>query len=75
MEETTNTNENGNCAKATGTFASYLIMVGIRSAEYTYPDEQLFRNTKYFRKCYNANLSAYKALLFLHDYMNGDYAI
>lgn len=57
------------------TFSSYLIMVGIRSAEYTYTDEQLFRNTKYFRKCYNANLSAYKALLFLQDYIDGDYII
>lgn len=57
------------------TFASYLIMVGIRSSEYTYTNEQLFDNTKYFRKCYNANLSAYKALLFLHDYINGDYII
>ena len=60
---------------ATGTFAAYLIMVGIRSAEYTYTDEQLFSNTKYFRKCYNVNLSAYKALLFLGDYINGDYVI
>lgn len=60
---------------ATGTFASYLIMVGIRSAEYTYTDKQLFRNIKYFRRCYNANLSAYKALLFLSDYINGDYVI
>ena len=78
MEETLNTNENGNCDNrvlATGTFAAYLIMVGIRSAEYTYTDEQLFSNTKYFRKCYNANLSAYKALLFLGDYIKGDYAI
>ena len=78
MAETTNTNENGNCANcvlATGTFASYLIMVGIRSAEYTYTDEQLFGNTKYFRKCYNAKLSAYKALLFLGDYIKGDYVI
>lgn len=60
---------------ATGTFAAYLIMVGIRSAEYTYTDEQLFGNTKYFRKCYNAKLSAYKALLFLGDYIKGDYVI
>lgn len=78
MAETTNNNENGNCANrvlATVTFAAYLIMVGIRSAEYTYTDEELFGNTKYFRKCYNANLSAYKALLFLDDYIKGDYTI
>ena len=60
---------------ATGTFAAYLIMVGIRSAEYTYTDDQLFSNTKYFIKCYNVNFSAYKALLFLGDYINGDYVI
>jgi len=78
MAETLNTNENGNCANrmlVTGTFADYLIIVGIRSAEYTYTDEQLFSNIKYFIKCYNANLSAYKALLFLYDYLNGDYVV
>lgn len=51
------------------TFEDYLIMVGIRSADYTYTDEQIFGNTEYFRKCYKDNLSAYKALLFLHDYL------
>ena len=47
-------------------------MVGIRSAEYAYTDEELFSNIKYFRKCYDDDLSAYKALLFLHDQMNKD---
>jgi len=51
------------------TFEDYLIMVGIRSADYTYTDEQIFGNTEYFKKCYTDNLSAYKALLFLHDYL------
>ena len=50
-------------------FEDYLIMVGIRSFEYTYTDEQLFGNTEYFKKCYRNNLSEYKALLFLQDYM------
>ena len=57
------------------TFEDYLIMVGIRSDDYTYTDEQIFGNTEYFRKCYNDNLSAYKALLFLCDYIKGDYTI
>lgn len=49
------------------TFWNYLIMVGIRSLEFTLTDEQLMSNTKYFFKCYKDNLSAYKALLFLCD--------
>ena len=48
-------------------FENYLIMVGIRSLEYTYTDEQLFSHREYFRQCYKDNLSAYKALLFLDD--------
>jgi hypothetical protein len=55
------------------TFEKYLIMVGIRSHEYTYTDEQLFENIEYFKKCYELNLSPYKALLFLYDAINGDY--
>ena len=50
-------------------FEDYLIMIGIRSLEYTYTDEVLFTNKDYFKKCYKQNLSAYKALLFLHDYL------
>ena len=57
------------------TFENYLIMVGIRTADYTYTDEQIFDNTEYFRKCYNDNLSAYKALLFLYDHLNDHNAI
>jgi len=48
-------------------FNKYLIMVGIRSHEFTYTDDVLFANVWYFKKCYDENLSAYKALLFLHD--------
>jgi hypothetical protein len=50
-------------------FESYLINVGIRSAEYSYSPEILFDNVEYFRNCYNEHLSAYKALLFLHDHL------
>lgn len=53
----------------------YLIMVGIRSLEYTYTDEQIFENVEYFDKCRKRGLSAYKALLFFHDYLNGEYDI
>ena len=78
MTGTSNTNENGNCANrmlVNGTFENYLIMVGIRSAEYTYDAKTLFNNVEYFKRCQKAGLSAYKALLFLHDYINGDYDI
>lgn len=56
-------------------FNSYLIMVGIRSIEYTYTDDQLFENVEYFKKCFDANLSPYKSLLFLGEYISGDYII
>jgi hypothetical protein len=45
----------------------YLIMVGIRSLEFTYTDEELFNNVEYFKRCLKRGLSAYKALLFLYD--------
>lgn len=54
-------------------FEDYLIEIGIRSLEYSYKDKQLFENKAYFKKCYDNNLSAYKALLFLYDYTQGDY--
>ena len=57
------------------TFENYLIRVGMRSLEYTHSDETLYENVEYFRKCYEKNLSAYKALLFLCDYLNDDYDI
>ncbi len=53
-------------------FSDYLIMIGIRSLEYTYTDEQLFENKKFFWRCYKKGLSPYKALLFLNDYINGE---
>lgn len=47
------------------TFEQFLIDVGVRSSEYSYSREELCENISYFKKCYNQNLSAYKALLFL----------
>ena len=52
-------------------FENYLIIIiGMRSLEYNYSDEILFDNKEYFRDCYENRLSAYKALLFLYDYLN-----
>jgi hypothetical protein len=78
MDKTLNNNETATDVYTllyTVGLARYLIMVGIRSLEYTYTDEQIFANVEYFDKCRKRGLSAYKALLFFHDYLNGDYDI
>ena len=49
------------------TFENYLIMVGIRSSEYTYTDEELFASIDFFKECYDRHMGAYYALLFLND--------
>lgn len=51
------------------TFQKYLLDVGIRSSEYTYERDVLWANIPYFKDCFKNGLSAYKALLFLHDYL------
>lgn len=56
-------------------FEMYLINVGMRSEEFTHDAIVLYSNIEYFRRCYESNLSAYKALLFLGDYIRGDYEI
>jgi hypothetical protein len=56
-------------------FNKYLIRVGIRSAEWSYSDDVLYDNIEYFQKCHKSGLSAYKALLFLADYIAGDFII
>ena len=48
-------------------FECYLIMVGIRSLEYGYSEEQLFKEIEHFKECYNQRISPYNALLFLYD--------
>lgn len=50
-------------------FGRYLITVGMRAAEFTYSDEIIFQHIQYFKECFEKNLSAYKALLFLHDFL------
>lgn len=62
------------------TLEQYLIDVGIRASDNGHEidnkeRELLKNNVEYFKKCYNNNLSAYKALLFLHDHLNGDYEL
>lgn len=45
------------------TFNQYLILVGIRSVDFTWSDEDLFSSIDYFRLCYHKGMSAYKAVL------------
>ena len=52
------------------TFEQYLIAVGIRSEEFTFKNDELFQNTKHFKKCWKDGISPYKALLFLNDEIN-----
>ena len=56
-------------------FSNYLIIVGVRSTEFTYKTDDLFGNKKYFWRCYKKGLSPYIALELLYDYINGDYEI
>ena len=44
------------------TFEMYLIMVGIRSIDFTFDDSFLFENIEYFKNCYEQEISAYYAL-------------
>ena len=52
------------------TFEQYLIEIGIRSSEFTFKNDELFQNTKHFKKCWKDGISPYKALLFLNDEIN-----
>jgi hypothetical protein len=42
---------------------------------YEFTNEQVDNNLKYFKSCLNDNLSAYKALLFFNDYLNGEFDV
>ena len=46
----------------------YLIMIGIRSVDFDFSDEQLFEQIDYFKESFKDGQSAYKSLLFLRDY-------
>ena len=59
------------------TLEQYLIDVGIRASDHgheiTDNERKLLKaNVEYFKKCFEKDLSAYKALIFFHDYLNGD---
>lgn len=42
---------------------------------YNYTNKQVDDNKEYFEKCMKKGLSAYKALFFFNDYLNGEYKI
>ena len=62
------------------TVDEYLIDVGIRASDYGREVNDAERillkaHVDYFKRCHEKGLSAYKALLFFHDYLRGDYKI
>lgn len=62
------------------TLEQYLIDIGVRAFEYESEIDNekrklLKNNVEYFKKCYEKDLSAYKAILFLNDYLKGDYEL
>lgn len=46
-------------------FAAYLIAVGIKSYDFPYSNELIFHNVEYFKKCFDKNIDAHKALFLL----------
>lgn len=53
-------------------FGKYLIDIGVHSNEFMYDAIELYDNIDYFYRCFEFDLSTYKALLFLHDYVHAD---
>lgn len=51
------------------TFEEYCINIGIRSLEFTYDVSTIMEHIRFFRDCYNNDLSAYKALLYLNAHI------
>ncbi len=45
-------------------FELYLIILGERSTDYSYTPEMIYKNLNYFKRCWENNLSCYKALEF-----------
>jgi len=56
------------CCNATEEYSNQYIT-------YKYTNKQVNSNIGYFERCEKAGMSAYKALLFFRDYLNGDYDI
>ncbi len=48
-------------------FEKYMLLVGIRSVEYSYSAEKLADSIEHFRECFNSHTSPYNALLFLYE--------
>ncbi len=53
-------------------FNHYLINIGIRSVEFSYDADTLYYNMDYFTKCFENEYSAWKALLYLGDYLRSE---
>lgn len=53
-------------------FYKYLIQIGSRMNDYPYTPQDLIDNIDYFRKCFENDLSAYKALEWLGLYKEGE---
>lgn len=51
------------------TFEEYCVNIGIRSPEFTYDVSTIMEHIGFFRDCYNRDLSAYKALLYLNAHI------
>ena len=47
------------------TFETYLLLVGIKSAEFCYLQDDVLNNIGHFRKCFENGMSTYKALTLL----------
>lgn len=45
-------------------FELYLLILGEKSVDYSYTPEMIYEHIDYFKKCWESNLSTYKALEF-----------
>lgn len=45
-------------------FELYLLILGEKSVDYSYTPEIIYEHIDYFKKCWESNLSTYKALEF-----------
>ncbi len=43
-------------------FEFYLIVLGLRSTDYSYPPEMIFEHINYFKRCWEDHISCYYAL-------------
>lgn len=52
------------------TFQKWLINLGERSVDYSYPKEVLYENIPYFKSCWKNGLSCYKSLEFFSFHLD-----